>query len=120
MKASGRPAALLSVAIACSLRDLAVAADKKEGEGRGLDKLFPLYFVQADPQRWASGDGGRQRVLLEASSCEPARLAVFRATSALASAARPLTYDLIWKRTSAQPHARQAIRLNVYCGSWIR
>ena len=72
MKASGGPAVFLSVAITCSLRDPAVAAGKKEGVGRGLDKLFPLYFVQADPQRWASCDGGRQRVLLEASSCEPA------------------------------------------------
>ena len=50
MEASGWPAALLSVAITCSLRDLAVAAGSKEGVGRGLHKLFLQYFVQADPQ----------------------------------------------------------------------
>ena len=54
MEASGRPAALLSVAITCSVRDLAVAAGRKGGVGRGLHKLFPLYFVQADPNRTES------------------------------------------------------------------
>ena len=55
MEASGRPTALLSMAITCSLRDLAVEAGRKEGAlGRGLHKLFPLYFVQADSSQTES------------------------------------------------------------------
>ena len=50
MEASARSATLLSLAVTCSSWDLAVAEDRNEGVGRGLHKLFPLYFVQADPQ----------------------------------------------------------------------